>query len=798
MIDDLLHGETEMMAQPSFGRWLKQRRKALDLTQPLLAQQIGCTVSALYKIEADERRPSHQIADLLAERLKIPSDQHPEFVRFARGDNSVDVARWETPFRPPCNLPTPPNPLIGREADVATVRKRLLQPQTRLLSLVGPPGVGKTRLAIQVASSALHEFADGVFFVALAPVSDAAIVTDTIANVLEMQDMGPHSLLSRIKSFLRDKQLLLVLDNFEQVLPSAPQIAELLSACLWLKVLVTSRAPLRIRTERQWPVPPLALPDATHPPAVEAVANSSAVTLFLERAQAVRPDFALTEVNAPAVASICARLDGLPLAIELISARVKLLAPEALLARLRGELLLHSDGLRDVEPRHRTLNNAIEWSHSLLNMDEQVLFRRLGIFVGGWTLEAAEAVCMEGLSLNPLDGMASLLDKNLISQEKKATVEPRFTMLETLREYALDRLVASAEAETLERRRAEYFLWMVEEFKLRYSGPQVRWQWDVLEIESPNLRAALIWSRTEPNGEALLRLAAALSSFWGRRGHLSEGIGWLTEAVQHSRDVSSEALRRLRARMLDDLGVYNQWQGDLDNAQTHGEEAIALHRELGDLTGLAEALSDYGMLCVLRGDADGAAAAIEKSLALYRELGMAGGVASCRFFQGNVEFMQQNWHQANALWEESLASWRVLGHDWMIAVVLANLGMVTIELGEYERAHARLTESLALHRELDEKWQTIQTLELMARLAVEQGQESEDAMRSLVRGAQLFGAAEKLREVYGVIVFPFHQQGYERRVDALHEHLDATTLASAWAEGRKMTLDQAVDYALSG
>lgn len=459
-----------MTVKLSFGQWLKQRRKALDLTQEGLAQQIGCAKVTLRKIETGERRPSRQIAELLAKYLQISVDKHAAFIQFARDEAGESTPFGDTRFHSPTNLLPQPTLLIGRDEDVVAIRKRLLQPESRLLTLVGPPGIDKTRLALQVAAQVLDNFAEGVFFVALASISDFNLVPTMIANTLDIPDIGPRTPLERLKVFLSNKQMLLLLDNFEQILPAAPAIADLLAACPWIKLLVTSRAPLRIRQERQLPVAPLALPHLAALPDVETLSGNAAVTLFLERAQAVKPDFSLTAENAPTIAAICTRLDGLPLAIELISARIKLLPPTALLERLSGRLLLQSDGLRDLEPRHRTLNNAIDWSYQLLSTEEQTLFRRLGVFVGGWTLEAAEAICLDRLNLNPLDGLASLLDKNLIKQETGFDGEPRFTMLETIREYALQQLIASGELDPLCQRHLAYFVKLAEQVEAHEFG----------------------------------------------------------------------------------------------------------------------------------------------------------------------------------------------------------------------------------------------------------------------------------------------------------------------------------------
>jgi len=622
-----------MTTKTSFGQWLKQRRKALALSREELAQRIGCAVVTLNKIEAGERRPSIQIADLLAEHLNIPVDERASFVRFARAQIGESDAPWGTPFHPPTNVQVQPTPLIGREQDVVAARKRLLQAESRLLTFIGPPGIGKTRLALQAASVLLDDFADGVFFVTLAPIGDAKLVPATIADTLGVREFGPQPPLERLKAFLRDKQTLLALDNFEQILDAAPSIAELLAACPWLKLLVTSRAPLRIRPERQFPVSPLEVPDLAHLPDVEDLTHYSAIRLFVERAQAVKPDFSVTADNAATVAAICAKLDGLPLAIELISARVKLLSPPALLERLHGRLMLQSDGLRDIEPRHRTLNAAIEWSYQLLSADEQTLFRRLGVFVGGWTLEAAHAICVEGLTLDILDGLGSLLDKNLVKPDTIPNGEPRFTMLETIREYALERAKASVEFEDLRKRHADYFTAFAERTETEFRTDNVRWV-KVLQAEHDNFRMALAWSDTG------LQLAVALHEFWRRCGHLSEGMGWLTQVLARSKNLSNPAYRKLRAQALRFLATDNHWHGDLDAAQPLHEESLALFRELGETLEIAWVLSELGMLFELRGDYERAGALFEESLTLQRQIQNTHGTAWALFFLGILVYTQ--------------------------------------------------------------------------------------------------------------------------------------------------------------
>lgn len=781
-----------MNASVSFGQWLKQRRKALELTREALAQRIGCAVVTLNKIEADERRPSHQLAELLAEHLNIPLDERPAFIRFARAKEGKDSAFENPLFYSPTNLPVQPNLLIGRTADVAALRKQLLQPQTRLLTLTGPPGIGKTRLALQLAAEVREDFPDGVFLVSLAPVTDTNLVLTTCASTLGAPAGGPKTPLERLKAFLREKQILLVLDNFEQVLAAAAQIADLLAACPRLKLLVTSRAPLRIRPERQFPVMPLALPDLIHLPDADSVSQYSAVALFLERAQAVKPEFALTEANAPSVSAICTRLDGLPLAIELISARIKLLHPAALLERLSGGLMLRSDGPRDLEPRHRTLNEAIEWSYQLLDLEEQTLFRRLGVFVGGWTLEAAEAVCAENLSLNIIDGLASLLDKSLIKQEATPNESSRFTMLETIREFALEQLNTHYESEQVRQRHAEFFVKLAEPSA---SGDIWVLYW---QLEYPNLRGALVWSRTEESGETELRLAVGLRNFWRINALLSEGMSWLTEAAARTKDLSSPTLRGFRGLALDALSVYNQWLDNLDTAQTYSEEAIAILRDLGDSAGIAEALSHYGMGFVLRGaDPERAAEALKEGIALYRELGDVGGVATCLFFLAHVAYyMLADKQQARVLWQESLEEARAVSYPWVIANNLMSLAMTSMDQGDYEQAYAQLRESAHLFQQMGETWGTIHLLELFARLAVEQP--SEDGQSLRLQAARICGVVERVREAIGAPMMSFLRPSHDQTLATLGAELDEAVLVAAWTEGRAMTLNEAVAYALTG
>ena len=471
----------------------------------------------------------------------------------------------------PNNLPMQPTPLVGRERETAEVADRVKIEEARLLTLTGPGGTGKTRLALQAAADLLEEFEDAVFFVALATITDPALVASAIAGPLGVKESGDQPLEEGLKAYLRDRNLLLVLDNFEQVLEGAPLVGGLLDACPKLKVLATSRIPLRLYGEIEYPVPPLALPDPTVLPPLEVLTQYEAVRLFVERAKAVKGDFEITNESAPAVAEICARLDGLPLAIELAAARVRLLPPQKMLQRLGNRMKLLKGGARDLPTRQQTLRGAIDWSHDLLEEDEKTLFGRLSVFAGGRTLEAMEEICDPEGDLDALEGVESLVGKSLLKQEEGSGGEPRFVMLETVHEYAREKLKESGWAEEMQRLHAAYFLAMAEEAEPELRGPREQEWMDRLEAEHDNLRVALSWSLGGGDGVLGLRLAGALGQFWKVRGHFSEGRGWLEEALAGCGEAPPDA----RARVLAESGNLAMDQGDFERSKASSQEALA-------------------------------------------------------------------------------------------------------------------------------------------------------------------------------------------------------------------------------
>lgn len=708
-----------------------------------------------------------------------------------------------------------------------------MRPTVRLVTLVGAPGVGKTRLALEVALALLGHVEDGVFFVSLAPLRDPELMISAIAQTLGVREIGGRPLAESLADHLRARHLLLVLDNFEHLAAAGPAVAELLAACPLLKVLATSRAPLHVYGERELPVPPLALPDLERlaPPA--ALAGVPSVALFLERAQAVRPDFGLTRQNAAVVAEICHRLDGLPLALELAAARIKLLPPRAILARLGSRLEPLAGGARDLPARHQTLRAAIAWSHDLLAADKQRLLRRLAAFAGGWTLEAAEAVCNPNgdLAVDVLDGIASLVDHSLVQEAEQPDGEPRFSMLETVREYGLERLEASGETDAVRRRHAEYCMLLAEQAEpaLRVPGPtpwpqRAAW-YDRLEQEHGNLRAALDWLAAQGDAEWGLRLGAALYRFWWVHGYLTEG----RERLGRLLTLPGPAPAGVRAKAAFVAGSLALLQGDYAAARPLLETSLALGWELADEHAVATALYHLGVVAQSERDHRRAAALFAESLALGRKLGDTEIVASSLMYQGLMSHDQRDYARARALLQESLALWRSAGDRMSIARLVGALGYVALDEEDCAAARAAFDERLAIVRELGRKPGISLAITALASLALAEGdyaaarqrleesvaiwRETADkgavaflvasfaelaaAEGRLVRASQLAGAAEALRETYGSPTAPGMQLRLEHMLERSRQAPRDAESDAAWAAGRGMSLEQAIAFALA-
>lgn len=644
--------------------------------------------------------------------------------------------------------PTPLTPLVGRADLVARAGGFLRQRDVRLLTVTGPPGMGKTRLALAVVEEVRDVYPDGVYPVPLAPLGDAALVLHTVARMLGLREAPGRPVDAALVDYLRARRLLLLLDNMEHVAAAAPGVVGLLAACPGLTVLATSRAALRVDGEQELLVPPLQSPDPARS-SVEDVARYPAVDLFVQRARAVAPDFALTPANAPTVAALCRRLDGLPLAIELAAARIRILPPRALLDRLDNRLQVLSGGAPHLPERQQTLRGALDWSYNLLTSGERALFRRLSVFAGGCSLDAAEVVCAAPapLPLTVLDGLASLVDKSLVRAEGdgEGDEEPRFGMLETMRAYGLDRLAAAGEAAAAREGHAAYYLALAEVAEPELTGAeQTRWL-GRLEAEHDNLRAALHWAREGGEPAVGVRLAAALWRFWLIHGHLSEGRNWLEELLANmdgaddhragpagvpmgatgARATEGERERdALRAKALRGAGGLAIEQGDFRRAGALYEGALAVYRVLGDTEGAAAALNNLGVAADGQGNYGQAAALYAQSLTLKRDVGDTRGVANSLSNLGRLALQRGDDEQAVTLHEEGLALSRGLGDTGSVALSLNSLGEVALYQGAYERAAALLKESVALARAVGDKRGLAFALNNLGDVALRQGDEA--------------------------------------------------------------------------
>jgi predicted ATPase/Tfp pilus assembly protein PilF len=724
------------------------------------------------------------------------------------------------------NLPLQPTPLVGREKEVAQVCDLLRGDETRLLTLTGPGGTGKTRLGLQAAADLLEDFTDGTFFVPLATLSETQQFLPAVAETLGVRETGEQRFDEILKNYFHEMQLLLILDNFEQVLGAAPAVTELLAAAPGLKVLATSRAPLGLYGEHEFPVPPLTLPDLKRPPPLERLTQYEAVGLFVERARAVKPDFSITNESAPAVAEICVRLDGLPLAIELAAARIKMLPPKAMLPRLSSRLKLLTGGARDLPVRQRTLRGAIEWSHTLLGDGEKTLFARMAVFSGGRTLEAVEAVCdaQGDLPVDAFDGVSSLLDKSLLRQEEGPEGEPRFVMLETIHEYAREKLQQSGEAEEIGRAHTEYFLALAEEAEPELVGTdQVSWM-DRLEAEHDNLRAALSRSLKAGDSGLALRIGGALWRFWNVRGHFSEGRRWLTAGLSGQ----GAAPASLRARASLGLGYLDLRQGDYPRAVEDLEASHSLYQEIGDRRGEAYALCFLGWIALDRNEFDRAEELLEESLALSRAAGTARDVSVSLNALAMLKVYRGDHERATAMQEECLSLATEAGDVQIIAVLTYNLGFTAAMTGEYERAEAFVREAQELFREVGDRGMAPLASNRLGFLALSQDDPDRaeelcvEAIRDLQeqaqtpgtdfaleilggvaawrggirRAARLWSAVAGYRDATGAPWIPEERAMIEAHIDAARPRLEEATWREEWEKGRSMTLDQAVEYAL--
>jgi predicted ATPase/DNA-binding SARP family transcriptional activator len=680
-------------------------------------------------------------------------------------DPSLDVAQAGPAS--PRRAPIPATPLLGRERELAAIAEVVRKEDTRLVTLTGTGGIGKTRLALELVRRLSPEFQNGSAVATIANLRDPALVAGAILEALEVPEVGPNPEEELIRA-LADSELLLLVDNFEQVITAAPSIARLLESAPRVKVIVTSRAPLRVAAEREVPVPPLA--------------DDEAAELFIARAQAADPNFALTEQNAGAVAELCARLDGLPLAIELAAARTKLLPPAALLSRLGNRLELLTGGRRDAPRHQQTLRMTLDWSYDLLDPDAQRLFAQLGVFAGGWTLPSAEAVC--GGHSSVLEGLAALVDESLVRQRQTSDGEPRFSVLEIVREYALERLAELGEADDTRRRHLEHLVAFAEEAEPKLADrDQISW-FARLEDEHNNLRAALAFALETGDSVSALRLVVGIRRFWQIHGYLAEG----RQALESALAVASEEPSELRANALNMAGILAGEQGEFDAASARFEAALADARASGSTRVISSALVNLGNLAFFGGELEVARDLYKESIEHFVSLGDSRGQALAKENVGLMALTAGDVPEAVTWLTEALELAREVGDDREIGAASRSLAAAMIELGEGAQATTLLAESLALARELGEPHGIAVCLDTFAGLAAMGGE--------VERAATLFGASDAARASIGAKRQPDHQILYDRWLARTLAHLDTNTYSTYYESGRALTLDEACALAI--
>lgn len=793
----------------TFDRWLRRRRKACDLTQEQIADQVGCSIETIRKIEAGERRPSLPIAQRLAQALQLSEEEQARFIRIARMQPGLpqDTQVQSLPIFPqpapaaPASMPKPqprtpalplPNPpfLIGREHELSSVCSYLRHPEIRLLNLVGPGGIGKTSLALRAAADLETSFRDGIVFIPLAALAHADLVEPLIARTLGLppHDADPGS--PERYAALHTAQILLILDNFEHVLAASSAITALLTATRNLKLLVTSRARLRLRTEFVLPVPPLSLPEhdrSTAPITAAQALDSTAVQLFVRRAQMALPGFTLDQRNAATVAEICERLDGMPLAIELAAVRVALLPAPALLKRLHQRFDLLTSGLADAPERHQTLRATLDWSYHLLTPKQQRMYRRLSVFPAGCTLEAIDQVVAEPGAEN-LAIVEALLHTSFI-QQTSHDGEPWFVMLETLLAYAEEQLQAAGEVEPIRDRCANYYVDLVEALEEDLAGPRQEAALAILAREHPNLRATLTWLTANPDPIRLvlaLRLCGVLWRFWWIRGYWQEGRSWLARILQQA---ASEAPEQ-RAKVLHGAGILARAQGDLASAETYLTESLALWRACQYPPGIAQALNSLGVLLFNQRDYERAQPFFEESRRLHQELGDQRRVAIALNNLGNIAYKQGQLQAAATHYETSLHLLRGdHASQQTVALIQTNLADIARLNKDYVNAVRMLYESALIYQTLYESEGILFCLNNLVEIAIDR--------REATLAAQLIGVQDVLYEQLGAVRSPDHATDYEHQLAAIHSQIGREACAAAREQGRALSVERILEQTMA-
>lgn len=808
-----------MDSNETFGQQIKWYRSKIGLTQDELADRMDYSTSTIRKIEAGLRRlpPRPKLLEKFADCLNIPPAERPAFFALAKTVKELGEVAY------PQNLPSPLTALIGRDQDISTLLGYLRRPKVRLVTLIGPSGVGKTQLALQVAEDSVTTFKDGVYFVTLAGISSPTLIAPTLAQTLGVKEYKGQPFLESIKIFLHSRQILLLLDNFEHVRSAAPLIIQLLVAAPQLKILVTSQARLPLQSGFTYDVRPLPVPNLRAPLSVRRLAKLSAVRLFVERTRAVRSDFTLTAENAAAVAELCVRLDGLPLAIELAAARGRLFSPQALLARLNNRFNLLAIETQDLPPRQKTLRHALDWSYNLLNTEEQLLFARLAVFIGGCSLPAITAICaeMEGPVLDILEIMTSLSDKSLLWRQEQPDGEARLGMLETIREYARERLAERGESEHLLQRHARYYLALIE------TAPTPA-RIELLQMEQSNLRAAIEWHIAHREWLRFMKFNAATRFALLAVFHVNEMLRWLETLAAEIEKGQARLPSTWEAFTLEHLGILVLEQNDYARANDFYDKALTLYRQLNDTRGITETLARQGQVAWTQGDFAGAKRASDEALALCRQVsdpislayilislsilvswnqetekGLALADEAVRISRqcGDKRELahtlsQYGWMaryfvgkpaQARACLEESLALYQSMGELLPTANVLGDLALVALDEHNWRQAETYLRQSLLIFKDRNHVAGIVLDLDRMAQVAVKQG--------FFERAVQLLGAVDVLRKAFQMRRAPDQHAQYEQSLAAAHAQVSAEAWNTAWTRGQTLTLNQAVAFA---